>query len=499
MIINSDPSPRHFLRLRLSSIAVVGLVISCPWATAQPDSAKPNIVLIIGDDISFNDFGCYGHPNIRTPHIDQLAADGLRFTNAYLTISQCSPTRCSLITGRYPHNTGAPELHTDLPEGQVMFPALLKQSGYYTVAAGKWHMGEYARSAFDKVVGGGAGGEELWLESLQQRPKDKPFFMWLASYDAHRPWKADKKAQPHTPEDAVIPPFMIDTPDARQDLASYYDEIQRLDRCTGEIVAELKKQGVFENTIILFMADNGRPFPRCKTRLYDSGIKTPLVIHWPGQGGMKQKGKVSQSLVSSIDLAPTILELAGIKPPPCFQGVSMTPLLADPGSPIRKYVFAEHNWHVQAAHERMVRRGDYIYIRNAHPQLPQIIALKSAIPNLDQLRELAKTGKLTAAQMDPFLHPRPTEELFHVNEDPHQLKNLAGNPERRQILQEMRKLMDQWQRETGDTVPSLEQATPDRQDRNTGKRIAGKGRRPNPGIIPGQTSGATKINHPGPR
>jgi len=495
MMIKTYLAPRHFLRLW--TIAAAGLAISFPWATAQSESPKPNIVLIIGDDISFNDFGCYGHPHIRTPHVDKLAADGLRFTNAYLTTSQCSPTRCSLITGRYPHNTGAPELHTDLPEGQVMFPALLKQSGYYTLAAGKWHLGEYARSAFDKVVGGGTGGEELWLESLQQRPKDKPFFMWLASYDAHRSWAPDQHAQPHTPEDAVIPPFMIDTPDARKDLASYYDEIQRLDRCTGEIVSELKKQGVFENTIIIFMADNGRPFPRCKTRLYDSGIKTPLVIHWPD--GLKPSGKVSQSLVSSIDIAPTILELADIKSPPSFQGVSMTPLLAEPRSSIRKYAFAEHNWHVQVAHERMVRRGDYVYIRNAHPQLPQIISLKSTHPNLDHLRELAKTGKLTAAQMDPFLHPRPSEELFHINEDPHQLKNLAGNPERRQILQEMRKLMDQWQRETGDTVPSLDQATPDRHDRSTGKRVSGKGGRPNPGVVPGQTSGAVQINRPGPR
>ena len=485
--------------LRLCTMAATGLAISLQLATAKTDSSRPNIILIIGDDISFNDFGCYGHPHIRTPHIDGLAADGLRFTNAYLTTSQCSPTRCSLITGRYPHNTGAPELHTGLPEGQVMFPALLKQSGYYTVAAGKWHMGKYARSAFDKVVGGGAGGEELWVQSLQQRPKDQPFFMWLASYDAHRPWQADKKGKPHTPEDAVIPPFMVDTPGTRIDLASYYDEIQRLDRCTGEIVSELKNQGVYENTIILFMADNGRPFPRCKTRLYDSGVKTPLVIHWPGQGGLKQQGKVSESLVSSIDLAPTILELAGIKAPPSFQGVSMSPLLADPQSTIRKYVFAEHNWHAQIAHERMIRRGDYVYIRNAHPQLPQIIALKSAHPNLDQLREMAKNGKLTQPQMDPFLHPRPAEELFHVGDDPHQINNLAGNPERRPIMQEMRKLMDQWQLETGDTVPTLDQATPDRYDRSTGKRISGKGGRPNPGVTPGETRGAAKINHPGPR
>ena len=120
-------------------------------------------------------------------------------------------------------------------------------------------------------------GTERWVDCLRQRPKDRPFFMWFASYDAHRAWAPDKEAKPHTPEDAVIPPYLIDTADVRKDLAQYYDEVQRLDRYTGEVVRELKTQGVLENTCIIFMADNGRPFPRCKTRLYDSGSKTPLA------------------------------------------------------------------------------------------------------------------------------------------------------------------------------------------------------------------------------
>ncbi|MBT3201418.1 MAG: sulfatase [Phycisphaerales bacterium] len=459
-------------------------------------AGRPNVVLIIGDDISDSDFGCYGHPHIRTPHVDKLAADGMRFTNAYLTTSQCSPTRCSLITGRYPHNTGAPELHSALPKGQVMFPKMLKKVGYYTVAAGKWHMGSYAKGAFDKVVGGGAGGEERWLQCLQERPKNKPFLMWFAAYDAHRGWSPDKEAKPHTPRDVVLPPYLIDTPAARKDMAQYYDEVQRLDRYTGLVVAELKKQGVLDNTIIIFMADNGRPFPRCKTRLYDSGVKTPFVVHWPA--GMKHKGKVCDSLVSTIDIAPTILELAGLKTTETFQGVSFTPLLGDPKAAIRKYVFAEHNWHAQIAHERMIRCGDYVYIRNAHPQLPQICGLESQCPQ-KELRALAKQGKLTAAQMDPLLEPRPAEELFNVSADPHQIKNLAGAPEHRKVLDKLRKFMDQWQKRTGDTTPPLDQATPDRFDRRTGKPVHGRSGRPKGRIIPGQSTGASKINDPGPR
>jgi hypothetical protein len=137
------------------TIAAAGLAFSSNVAAERAEPSRPDFVLIIGDDISVDDFGCYGHPHIRTPNVDRLAAEGLRFTNAYLTTGQCSPTRCSLITGRYPHNTGAPELHTGLPEGQIMFPAILKQAGYHTAAAGKWHLGTYAKSAFEKIAGGG--------------------------------------------------------------------------------------------------------------------------------------------------------------------------------------------------------------------------------------------------------------------------------------------------------------------------------------------------------
>lgn len=492
MIIKNSTTKRDLMRTL--AITAMGLSVSSCATLEKTKTSKPNIVLIIGDDISDDDFGCYGHPNIRTPNVDKLAAGGLRFTNAYLTTSQCSPTRCSVITGRYPHNTGAPELMMPLPKGQVMFPDLLRKAGYYTTAAGKWHMGNYAKSAFDKIVGGQPGGEENWIECLQKRPKNKPFFMWFASVDAHRGWSKDRHAKPHSPKDAVIPPYLIDTPAVRRDMAKFYDEVQRLDRYTGKVVEELKKQGVLNNTIIIFMADNGRPFPRCKMRLYDSGIKTPFVIHWPN--GLKGKGNVCHSLISVIDIAPTILELAGLKTPPSVQGVSLTPLLNNTTSSIRKYVFAEHNWHGQTAHERMIRSGDFVYIRNAYPQLPQICGFRQECPQRE-LRALAKQGKLTPAQMDPLLEPRPAEELFNVNNDPHQIKNLVRNRKYHRTLKNLRKLMNEWQRRTSDTTPPLNKATRDMYNRRTGRLKVFA--RPKGGIFPGQTSGASKNNNPGPQ
>ena len=496
MLMNKTMTRRDFIRD--ASLRTGGLALFLSSCMKNTKHKRPNIVLIIGDDISSDDFGCYGHPNIRTPHIDKLAANGLRFTNAYLTTSQCSPTRSSVITGRYPHNTGSPELHMELPQGQPLFPAALKSAGYYCVQAGKWHLGEYAKEAFHQVFemeDAGPGGEARWIQCLQERPKEKPFFMWFASTDAHLPWRPEEGLPEHQPEDAIIPPYLMDTPKTRQNLANYYDEIQRLDHYVGQVMDELRQQGELENTCIIFMTDNGRPFPRCKTRLYDSGIKTPLIVHWPD--GLRYTGDISHSLISVVDLAPTILEVAGLKQTEPIQGTSLVPVLNNRDTQIREYAFAEHNWHVQIAHERMVRWEDYVYIRNAHPHLPQVCTIEEQCPSRE-LRELFNSGNATPAQADPFITPRPAEELYLLPNDPHQIKNLANKVEYHDTLEHLRKIMDQWQDRTGDTVPPLDQATPDRHDRSTGKRFYA-GSRPPTGVLPGQARGAMNINDPGPR
>ncbi|MEM9369146.1 MAG: sulfatase, partial [Planctomycetota bacterium] len=320
---------------------VMAMLISIGAVTG--DEPRPNFVFFIADDISHDDLGCYGHPTMQTPHIDRLAESGLRFNNAYLTISSCSPSRCSIITGRYPHNTGAPELHTTLPEGQVLFPGLLKNAGYYTALSGKHHMGNYASEGFDLVSGGkGPGKEGDWVDLVNQRPRDKPFFFWFASTDAHRSWAQSDEAPDYQLEDMVVPPYLIDDAATREDLTGYYHEVSRFDHYIGKVVEELERQGVLDDTVIIVAADNGRPFPRCKTRLYDSGIKTPFVVHNPKhvtQG-------VTDRLVSTIDISATVLDLAGIEKDARIQGMSFAPILNDPAATVREVVFAEHNWHV---------------------------------------------------------------------------------------------------------------------------------------------------------
>ena len=443
---------------------------------------KPNFVFCIADDISAEDIGVYGHPVIQTPHIDNLSKTGMRFTNAYLTISSCSPSRCSIISGRYPHNTGAPELHTSLPADQVKFPKILRQNGYYTVLSGKNHIAKF-KDTFDVVSGGkGPSKSADWVSILEKRPKDKPFFMWFASSDAHAPFTINDKAKVYDPKDIVIPPYMVDGPNIRKELAGYYHEVTRFDFYIGEVIKELKKQNVFENTMIIIMADNGRPFTRAKTRLYDSGIKTPFIVHYPKT---ITEASVSSSLVSSIDVAATILELAGVSKDERIQGVSFQPIMKNPKASVRQVVFSEHNWHVNQAHERMVRFGDYLYIKNNFPDR-KLWCVEASYPELDKA---FKAGTLNQHQLNVFRNPCPEEELYYIGSDPDQLTNLAAKEETAEIIAKARKLLKNWTSQTGDTIP--QDPTPDRGMKGS------KGRNPHK-EFPGRARGASKINHLGP-
>ncbi|WP_299462415.1 sulfatase [uncultured Gimesia sp.] len=431
-------------------------------AENQP-AGKPNFIVFIADDMAWDDCGAYGHPKIQTPNLNQLALDGVKFNHAYLTCSSCSPSRASIITGRYPHSTGAHQLHLPLPESQVTFVEKLKEAGYYTASAGKWHLGTPTESKFDHVT----TKLDEWVATLKQRPKDKPFFMWFAFTDPHRPYQRNIIGRPHTNEEVIVPPYLPDTPEVRDDLALYYDEITRLDGVVGNVREELKKQNAASNTVIVFLSDNGRPFPRCKTTVYDSGIRTPWIVTWPQQ---VKAGTVCDSLISSVDLAPTILELAGLPVGETFQGKSFKSLLQDPRGTTRTHVFAEHNWHDFEDFGRAVRSPRFKYIRNFYTDLP-------GTPPADAVRsetfikmlQLRGEEKLTTDQKSCFLAPRPEVELYDLDADPHELHNLAGQKEFQKVQDELRTVLDQWQEETHDRLPRSRR--PDEFDRETGQQL----------------------------
>ncbi len=484
------------------------LLICCVTFASQ----CPNMILFIADDVSWNDYGCYGNSAARTPHIDALATGGLRFENAYLTASSCSPSRCSIATGRYPHNNGhAAELHRPLPWHLVKFPSVLRKAGYYTVLSGKDHMPqdeppEGVEAPLDpwvlKTAGNSKtnrGGHAHWVRIARERPKDKPFFFWFAAYDAHRNWDGDRDwieelyGPKHKPEDVLVPPFLIDNAETRQDIASYYNEVTRFDYFVGQTVNELRRQKVLDNTLIFVVGgDNGRPFPRAKTRLHDSGMRTALVAHWPEV--IKNGGTLTSSLVSVIDLAPTYLAAANLTPPESVMGISLMPLLNDPDVKIRDMVFSEHNWHDYEAYGRSIRKDGFLYIINKRPEQPwqgPADSVRSA--SHLALQQARDAGTLNTAQADVFLAPRPVEELYKFESDRRQLTNLISNPEYAEVKARLKKQMELWQELTRDSVP--ERLSPDRFDRETGEMI----KEWSPGITPGEDIQAERCNNPGPR
>jgi len=479
-------------------LAVLGSTLVLAAIVHAAESTRPNIVFIIADDMAWDDCGAYGNKAVRTPNLDRLAREGMRFDRAFLTASSCSPSRSSMITGRYPHSTDAEQLHWPLPKEQVTFVEKLKAAGYWTAQAGKWHLGEAVKDRFDVVHEAGAGAFQLqsgkngkakkmvnekdesgcaqWIPTLRERPKDKPFFLWLAAFDPHRDYEENIIPNPHKPADVVVPPYLPDVPETRKDLALYYDEITRLDSFVGKVLDELHAQGVADNTLVLFTSDNGRPFPRCKTTLYDSGVKTPMLVRWPGR---VKPGSTCASFVSSVDFAPTFLELAGLKPGPTIQGKSFQPLLINPTAKIRDHIFAEHNWHDFDAHGRAIRSTRFKYIRNFDsdlPNTPPADAVRSL--TFQAMRRLRDVGRLSPDQMGCFTKPKPVEELYDLESDPHELNNLAANPKQAATLKELREALAKWQKETADPMPGVR--AKDEFNRETGEPLPNRQRpRPN--------------------
>ena len=472
-----------FASLRLTFavfVSCLGLTLSCEAAE------QPNLVLIIADDMNWDDCGAYGHPTIRTPNIDQLAKNGIKFQHAYLTCSSCSPSRSSIITGKYPHNTGAEQLHWPLPAGSKTFVHNLKKAGYYTAAAGKWHLGDAVRDHFDKiyeastagfVLPSGKDGEppkmvaaqpsgcEDWEKALADCPKDKPFFLWLAALDPHREYSDGALMPPHKANDVIVPQHLPDTPEVREDLRMYYDEIGRLDNYVGKLLEQLEARGEAKDTMVLFISDNGRPFPRDKTTLYDGGIRTPWIVRWPSQ---IKAGSSTRSLVSTVDIAPTLLEIAEAEPLDQIHGASFAKTLADPAQSVRQYAFAEDHWHDYEDHARAVITSQYKLIRNDYTDLPATPSADAGrSPSWQTMLRLRAAGELSEVQRNCFRTPRPKWELYDLQRDPGETRNLVDAPAYGGVLAEMKSALSDWSDRTGDYLPS--RRTPDEFDRVTGE------------------------------
>ena len=434
---------------------------------------KPNVIVFIADDAGWRDFGTYGNDAIKTENIDGLAQQGMQFNQAFLTTPQCSPTRTSLLSGQFAHTIRTEDLHEPLDAAVRIIPSYLEEQGYYTALLGKSHIGDDAVKQFNVFYPGKGNPVPDDFAKVLESSGDNPFFAWYAFSDPHRIYQENTIPDPHDPANVIVPPYLADTPETRADLAMYYDEITRMDRNIGEALQLIADAGKTDNTLVIFITDNGKPFTRAKGTLYDEGIKSPLIATWPGK---ISAGSDNNALVSLIHLAPTILEAAGMAKGENMYGESLLPLMFGQPADADKYVFAERNWHDCDEHMRSVRSDTFKLIFNAYTEWPLCTAADLAgSPAHQSLLSLKAEGKLNPAQMLAFQTPRPVIEFYNVKDDPWELNNLAYDVAYRPLIRQHFDALAEWMQETDDFDPHYRRRY-ENTDRVTGTHFFGGGR-----------------------
>jgi N-sulfoglucosamine sulfohydrolase len=427
-----------------------------------------NVLLIIADDQGL-DLGAYGNRVLRTPNLDQLAARGTLFTNAFATVSSCSPSRSVIYTGVFSHSNGmyglAHDVHNQhLLPGIRTLPQLLKAAGYRTALVGKKHILPGSALPFDaELAPERPGNRDVAFMASEARKflassADRPFLMIVGYSDPHRAAQnfGNTRAWPgierrtYDPASVTVPAHLPDLPAVRRDLADYYESISRLDSGVGLLFDVVRATGHSNDTLVIYLSDNGRPFPGAKTTLYDEGIHLPLIIASPSQ---TRRDVRNSAMVSWVDILPTILDWARISPPSAqpLAGRSLLPILeqADPEGWDR--VFASHGFHeIQQYYPmRAVRTREYKYIVNLSAALEFPVAGDIASSPTWQAIAARPSVGLGARTMQAFLH-RPPEELYDLRKDPVEVHNLASDPAHRDILERMRAEMMKFRTDTHD-------------------------------------------------
>jgi N-sulfoglucosamine sulfohydrolase len=440
------------MRLFLSLAAALFVAASASAA----DKTPPNILLVLSDDQSWAHLGCYGNPDIRTPNIDAFAKDAMRFDRYYVGTPQCVPSRATLMTGRSAIAVQNTRFSAPLAaEYKTYMETLKDKAGYFTGVAGrnyhldgsalppesatvfeKYELKTFAkRLDFVKTAGTRDAMIAQYKEFLDAVPKGKPFVLQLCFSDPHRPLDKNAIEKPHDPTKLKLPPFYPDTKLVREDFARYYDEISRFDADVGTVLAELKKRALDGNTLVVVSADNGASQFRGKGTLNEFGIHCPMLVRWPGQ---VKAGTTTAELISGEDLAPTFLASAGLEAPKEMSGQSFLPLLQGEKYTAREYVFAQRGAHGSglptnsAAFDlgRCVVSKKYKLIYNALWQIPYHPVDFANDEMWRELVQMHKAGKLSPEHSALyFADRRPMFELYDLEADPHELKNIAGTPD----------------------------------------------------------------------
>lgn len=414
---------------------------------------KPNIILFITHDQG-QFLGCYNSPqnpnSLNTPNLDKLAENGVRFTNHFCTAPQCSPSRGGIQTSLYPHQNGLMGLVDrgwTLPERNKTLPMYLKEQGYTT------HLMGFQHEVFDAYSLGYDTISKRRPEPLyncQKMNKDyqkffethqneeNPFYLCIGVTQVHRPFGV--WGEPVDPNGVIVPHYLPDNKIVRDDLSQFYGAIEGVDNCIGSIIKQLEDLGLRENTLFIYTTDHGEAYPRAKCTLYDPGLKTLLLMSWPGSV-IFEHNKVYNQMISNIDLLPTLLELIGAKIPKNIEGKSFMPLLKGETNKFRKEIYSEKTFHEYYDPIRSIRTEECKYIINFE---------KSEI--LYQIGMDIQQDAIGKYMSEQIKKTRPNEELYDLKKDHTEIHNLIDDPNYKDIVKELKNKLYEWMKRTDDPI-----------------------------------------------
>jgi N-sulfoglucosamine sulfohydrolase len=437
---------------------VTPLLSSCAGLTGWGNRGRPHLVLFISDDHGVLDCGAYGATAVRTPALDGLARESLRFDNACATSPTCVPARASIYSGLFPFRHGAHPNHSPLRAGLKTLPAYLRELGYETALIGKLHVQPPEAVVFDHLVSQPMEDPEkvrhltAWLAA---RDRSRPFCLIFATNAPHVGWDKTNSGG-YDPAQVMLPPTFVDTPKTREARTHYYSSVTRLDQTLGEVLRLLEEQRLRDDTVFVYTSDQGAQWPLAKWNLYDAGIRAPLLAHWPG---VIRGGTSTPALVSHVDLLATFIALAGGQPPADLDSRSFVPVLRGQARQHRDMIFATHTSDGcgNAAPMRCVRTARYKYIRNLMPEL-FFMTCEDVYQDTNFFGEweaAARAGDPHALRVIQRYHWRPAEELYDLAADPFEQHNRIDDPQLADVAHDLRRRLDDWRRQQNDSGPEV--------------------------------------------
>ncbi len=439
--MNETIDRRHFLKATAST-ACLTTVASPLWSQGE---RRPNIVMVLGDDHTYRDIGCYGNREVKTPNMDRLAGEGMRFTRAFTATAMCAPSRQQLYTGLFPIRNGAYPNHSKVYPGTKSLPHHLNALGYRVGLAGKRHFGPPASFPFEGVC-----NKALDFDAMREfivREPNEPFCLVVCSQSPHCPW-SEGDASVYDPEKLTLPESWVDTPETRQALTRYYAEVTHLDRQVGRCMELVRNAGKEDETLFIYTSEQGSQFPFGKWTCYETG-----------------------AMVQYVDVLPTLVEAAGGEPIPSIDGSGFLPVLLGKTDAHNDAVYGVHttrgiNDGSECYPIRSIRTATHRYILNLNSET----AFQNVLMSKDRERywetwvAKAETDSWAAERVKRYQH-RPAEELYDVESDPYEIHNLADDPKNRPLMDSLRLKLETWMKQQNDLGNETEMRAFERQGR----------------------------------